>query len=71
MKSNIDIEIRAKLTKANMQSLYLMATQKLPSVVKTLDTATKLTLYSLYKQINEGDADEVPGNETVTEPTKL
>jgi acyl-CoA-binding protein len=26
----------------------------------------RLTLYSLYKQINESDADEVPGNSDVT-----
>ena len=54
-----------------MQSLYLMAVQKLPSIVKTLPNTIKLTFYSLYKQINESDADEVPGNEAVTDPIKL
>lgn len=52
-----------------MSSLYLMASQKLPSVVSGFDNASKLTFYSLFKQINEGDAD-VPGTEEVTEPTK-
>jgi acyl-CoA-binding protein len=31
--------------------------------VSTVDAEGKLTLYSLYKQINEGDADDVPENE--------
>jgi acyl-CoA-binding protein len=39
-----------------------MATQKMPTIAKNLDAKAKLTLYSLYKQINEKDADEVPGN---------
>lgn len=47
---------------SNIHSLYLMATQKMPTIAKNLDAKAKLTLYSLYKQINEKDADEVPGN---------
>lgn len=58
-----------EISKANLSSLYLMASQKLPSVVSGFDNASKLTFYSLFKQINEGDAD-VPGTEEVTEPTK-
>lgn len=47
-----------------------MATQKLPTILKTVDDKGKLTFYSLYKQINECDADEVPGNQEATQPTK-
>jgi acyl-CoA-binding protein len=47
-----------------------MATQKLPSIAEKLDAKTKLTFYSLYKQINEKDADEVPGNQEVTSKVK-
>lgn len=48
-----------------------MAVQKLPVIVKGLDSATKLTFYSLYKQVNEGNADENPEHEEVTDPIKL
>lgn len=48
-----------------------MATQKLPSILEKIDSRGKLTFYSLYKQINEGDADEAPDNEEVTSPVKL
>jgi acyl-CoA-binding protein len=53
-----------------MHSLYLMAIQKLPSIVSKVDTRAKLTFYSLYKQINEGDADLFPGTQEMTEYTK-
>ena len=48
-----------------------MASQKLKSIIGTVDPRGKLTFYSLYKQINEGDADDVPGNADITEPMKL
>ena len=48
-----------------------MATQKLPSILDKVDSRGKLTFYSLYKQINEGDADDAPGNDEVTNPIKL
>jgi acyl-CoA-binding protein len=71
VKQDIDIkEIEEKVTKANLHSLYLMASQKLPSIVGTVDSKGKLTLYSLYKQINEGDADDVPENEQLTDAIK-
>lgn len=47
-----------------------MASQKLPSIVQTVDARGKLTLYSLYKQINEGDADDTHENEEQMEPVK-
>ena len=53
-----------------MHSLYLMAIQKLPTVIGKVDTRAKLTFYSLYKQINEGDADLFPGTQEMTEYTK-
>ena len=59
-----------KIDKANLASIFLLSTQKLPSVIKDIDSRGKLTFYSLYKQANEGDVDEVPGNDEVTEPTK-
>ena len=59
------------MSAANIHSLYLMANQKLPSITDKLDAKTKLTFYSLYKQINEKDADEVPGNHEVTSKVKL
>lgn len=67
----MNVDIKTKVTKSNMQSLYLMATQKLPVIVKGLEARVRLTFYSLYKQINEGDADEVPGTEELTDPIKL
>lgn len=67
LTDSLDIK---KIDKANLSSIFLLATQKLPSIIGTVDTRGKLTFYSLYKQANEGDADEVPGNEEVTEPTK-
>ena len=62
--------IKEHVNANNLHSLYLMATQKLPSVNKSIDGRALLTFYSLYKQINEGDGDEVPGNDKVTEPRK-
>lgn len=59
-----------KIEKANTFSLYLMATQKLPSILEKIDARAKITFYALYKQINEGDADDAPGNEEVTNPIK-
>lgn len=59
-----------RVSAANMHSLYLMAIQKLPSIVSKVDTRAKLTFYSLYKQINEGDADLFPGTQEITEYTK-
>jgi len=37
-------------------------------IVKDLDSGTKLTFYSLYKQVKEGNADDNP--EAATEPVK-
>lgn len=58
------------MSAANLHALYLIATQKLPSKVGTMESRGRLTLYSLYKQINESDADEVPGNRDVTSKVK-
>ena len=63
-------DLSRHVSAANIHSLYLMATQKLPSITAKLDAKTKLTFYSLYKQINEKDADEVPGNHEVTSKVK-
>ena len=49
-----------------MHSLYIMATQKLPTIIDKVDARAKLTFYSLYKQINEGDADLFPGTDKET-----
>jgi hypothetical protein len=47
-----------------------MAIQKLPLIAKDLDSKTSLTFYSLYKQVNEGGADDLPDNESSTAPVK-
>eukprot|EP00347_Sterkiella_histriomuscorum_P017214 403350242 len=69
--SDISIADILKIDKQNQFSLYLMATQKLPSILDKVDSRGKLTFYSLYKQINEGDADEAPGNDEITNPIKF
>ena len=48
-----------------------MASQKLPSIIQKVDTKGKLTFYSLFKQMTEGDADDAPDNDQVTNPIKL
>ena len=62
--------MKGKVSPVNVHNLYLMSSQKLPSIVSKIDKQGNLTFYSLYKQINEGDADEVPGNKEVTSYTK-
>ena len=50
----------SKIEKKNAHSLYKMATEKLKMIANKVDTKGKLTFYSLYKQTNEGDADDLP-----------
>ncbi|CDW85245.1 acyl-binding protein [Stylonychia lemnae] len=64
-----DLDIK-QIDKQNTHSLYIMATQKLPTILEKVDSRGKLTFYSLYKQITEGDADEAPDNDQVTNPVK-
>ena len=54
----------------DIETLYKMAAAKFPMIVGSVDARGKLTFYSLYKQINEGDAD-VPGNKELHDPIKL
>jgi hypothetical protein len=62
--------VLSRVSAANLHSLYIMATQKLPSIVDKMDVRGKLTFYSLYKQINDGDADLFPDTHKMTSPPK-
>ena len=66
IKKDLRFAVLQRVSAANMHSLYLMAIQKLPSIISKVDTRAKLTFYSLYKQINEGDADLFPGTQEMT-----
>ena len=48
-----------------------MATEKLKLIADKVDNKAKLTFYSLYKQNNEGDADDLPDQHEATNPIKL
>ena len=61
----------SKIEKKNAHSLYKMATEKLKMIANKVDTKGKLTFYSLYKQTNEGDADDLPDQHEATNPIKL
>lgn len=38
----------------------------MPESLKLMGASAKLTFYSLFKQVNEGDADEMPGAQEST-----
>ncbi len=48
------------IDKGNFMALYKMATAKLKAITDKVDNRGKLTFYSLYKQVTQGDADEMP-----------
>ena len=56
----------------NIIRLFDMACDRIQVVIYQgkVDTRTILTLYSLYKQVKEWDADEAPGAEEQTPPEK-
>jgi acyl-CoA-binding protein len=45
-----------KEVKNLVQAMYDMAVDKVDKALPTMSSSEKLTMYSLYKQINEGNA---------------
>jgi acyl-CoA-binding protein len=42
----------------------------MPEHLAEMSSNAKLTFYSLFKQVNEGDADEMPGAQESTDKVK-